>query len=160
MLNLLFKNKSMYMLIAAGLAGLFFTALGPGIAGPGTQAGLDWQYFVFKDLCHQQTARSFTVNGVQMAVCSRCIGIYGALLTGWLAMPFFSRILETGDKWLKRILYASLLLNLADVAGNYLSLWTNSNSSRLLLGIILGAAISLLFKNEFFQPQTTEVNYG
>lgn len=155
-----FENRFIYILTASGLAGLVFAALGPGLLSSGAQAGLEWQYFVFKDLCHQQTARSFSVNGIQMAVCSRCIGIYGALLAGWLALPVFSRVLETSDKWLRRILYAGLLLNAADVAGNYFSIWTNSNGSRLLLGIILGAGISLLFKNEFFRTLTTEVNYG
>jgi uncharacterized membrane protein len=42
-------------------------------------------YAMASRICHQQPARSFVVQGVQMPVCARCFGLYLAGTVGALA---------------------------------------------------------------------------
>ena len=44
--------------------------------------------FTMKGLCHQMPERSYFWNGIQMAVCHRCMGIYAGALIGLLIYPF------------------------------------------------------------------------
>src|ERR1700677_2267881 len=67
---------------------------------------------VFSRLCHQDPSRSFMLEGSPVAVCVRCLGIYGgvaagALLSEWLPSPSSVAL---------RCFLAGLLLNGADVA--------------------------------------------
>ncbi len=45
-------------------------------------------YLTCHGLCHQMPERSYFWNGTQMAVCHRCIGIYGGALLGLIIYPF------------------------------------------------------------------------
>jgi len=44
-------------------------------------------YLFFKPLCHQMDSRSFHINGVKLAVCSRCSSIYLGVLFGVFIAP-------------------------------------------------------------------------
>lgn len=137
---------------------LFILALGPGLySTSGTQV-FSWQYEGFDLLCHQISDRSFHISGIQMAVCSRCIGIYGAFMVGWLALPLFSR-LKISQKSKIRWLIGLIILNLADVFGNFFDLWSNTLYTRLILGVMLGLSVVLLFNNEFFSIKN-QIQYG
>lgn len=46
-------------------------------------------YLFFKPLCHQMDSKSFHINGVKFAVCSRCSSIYLGVLFGVFIMPIF-----------------------------------------------------------------------
>lgn len=91
-----------------------------------------------------------------MAVCARCFGIYTALLTGWVAMPFYALARNDLRITEKHWLIAAILLNLADVSGNYFGLWTNTLISRFVLGSLFGLPLALILVNEFFKINKSE----
>lgn len=152
------RNGALFLIIGAASLFLFILALGPGLYSiPGAQI-YNWQYQGFDLLCHQLPDRSFKVSGFQMAVCSRCIGIYGAFMVGWLLLPFLWKVnisLRSKIGWLIGL----IILNLADVFGNFIGLWTNTLYSRMILGIMLGLSVAILFTNEFFSIKN-QVKYG
>ncbi|MFA5670422.1 MAG: DUF2085 domain-containing protein [Balneolaceae bacterium] len=155
-----FENKTLYFIVGIGVLALFIIGLGPGLFSSEFASSTSWQYYVFKDLCHQETARSYALNGVQMAVCTRCIGIYGSLLAGWILLPFLSYFISSQINLYKWLFSASIVLNLVDVLGNFLELWSNTNNSRLFLGIALGTSTILFLKNDFFKQLNARIRYG
>ncbi len=153
--ELQFENRFLFLTITVGSLLLCVIALGPGLFTNEITSATNWQYLVFKDLCHQETARSYTFNNIQMAVCSRCLGIYTSLFASWILMPLFSYLGRQQKKMFKRLFSAAIVLNLLDVLGNLIGFWANTSGSRLILGILLGTSITLLLSNEFFK----QLNY-
>lgn len=159
MLLLRTHNKELYfgVFLAAGF--LVFAALGPGLYSSTAGYFTSWQYLVFEALCHQDPVRSFSISGVQMAVCSRCLGVYALFMAGFLMMPVYIRFRRDSIKTEKNWLIAAILLNLVDLGGNYFGLWTNTLISRFLLGGVLGLPLALILTNEFFTLKNRS-NYG
>lgn len=153
--ELRFENRFLFFVIAIGAFLLCIIALGPGLFTSEVGANSGWQYLVFKDVCHQETARSYSFNNIQMAVCARCLGIYSSFFISWIVMPLFTYFGSGQKKMFKRLFSASIVLNLLDVLGNLFGFWTNTCSSRLFLGILLGTSITLLLSTEFFK----QLNY-
>jgi uncharacterized membrane protein len=143
-------NKALYFGILGTAIFLMLTALGPGLYNSSALPITSWQFHVFNPLCHQETARSFSISGVQMAVCSRCLGIYGGFLLGCILMPLAAWIQPFAKISEKNWLIAAILLNLGDVIGNYFGVWTNTLNSRFLLGGFLGLSVAVILTNEFF----------
>lgn len=131
-----------YFGIVAVSSFVLIAALGPGLFShdPASWYG-SWQRYMFQDLCHQIPSRSFYINGVQMAVCSRCLGIYAGLWAGTILLPplalVFSRRYENG----KMLLAGSFLIIIIDFIGNGIGIWTNTGISRLITGIALGLSV-------------------
>jgi hypothetical protein len=67
-------------------------------------------YFAFSPLCHQEEARSFSIAGSQIAVCSRCSMIYGGFAAGVLAYPFIRRISNINSPPLWMLVIPAVLL--------------------------------------------------
>ena len=99
---------------------------------------------VFAPVCHQLPPRSFHLHGVPLAVCARCIGIYGGLLGGALVMP----VLRYWDAQLyarsRMLLIGSVLPLAVDWGGDIAGLWDNTQVSRLVTGLLFGAALGYL----------------
>lgn len=151
MFNLKAQNIGLYFIVLAAALFLFFAALGPGLYEKNTDVTFnEWQYRIFELLCHQDPVRSLTISETYMAVCSRCISIYSFFFIGWLSLPVFAKIKRTSGKSEMNWLIAAIILNLADVIGNYLGFWTNTHLSRFLLGSIFGLSLAFLLTNEFF----------
>lgn len=144
-----FQNRKLYISVALAAVSLFIMALGPGLYGQEYASQFYWLYEGFDLLCHQLGDRSYHLSGMPMAVCSRCIGIYGAFMAGWLLLPFLSRI-NISLKWKIGWLIGLIILNLADVTGNLFDMWSNTLDTRLALGTLLGLSVALLFNDEFF----------
>ena len=141
--------KWLYGVTLLGAVWVVFTAIGGGLTGGEGHWYSHWQHEAFRVLCHQDPARSFWVNGVPMAVCSRCFGIYSGFALFWLGVPLAgklgSRDLFQG-KW---VLITAFGLNLVDVIANMLGFWQNSLVSRFLLGSTVGLAAVLFLSSEF-----------
>lgn len=135
---------------------LVLAALGPGLYNSSATLINTWQFNVFHLLCHQDPARSFTISGVQMAVCTRCLGIYVMFMMGSLMIPVFAFLKPYLNISEKRWLIVAILLNLTDVLGNYFELWTNTLISRFLLGSFLGLMLALILTNEYFTIKKPE----
>lgn len=93
----------------------------------------------FAIVCHQRPERSFWIFGAQMAICSRCLGIYLGAAVGLL--------LRT-SRWLAlRLLIAAAALNLLDALAELAGLPGNWLAIRLGFGLLLGAAAALLISS-------------
>lgn len=137
------KSKLLYIGVFISLLFMVLFSLGGGIWGAESTIG-HWTGDLFRGICHQNPLRSFHLNGVQMAVNSRCFGVFTGLLTGWLAIPMFIQLKLKKNPFLWYLLLA-VIVQIIDFSGNLIQLWENSNQSRLLLGWILGftAAVSI-----------------
>ena len=91
-----------------------------------------------------------------MAVCARCLGIYTSLLAGWVLLPAYALLKEGSQKTEKNWLIAAIILNLADVIGNYFEVWSNTLTSRFILGIFFGLTLIFILVNEFFTINKSE----
>jgi len=138
---------------------IFFAALLFSVSMGGGLFGLNSDHIyhksslmVFDSLCHQQHGRSLSLNGVVMAVCSRCFSIYGSFFTGLVLFPF---ILAAGLPYRKKVaihfIIATLTLIVVDFVGNFAGVWMNSHQSRIIIGALFGLSLAWLLAGEFKQ---------
>lgn len=125
-------------------------AMGGGVFKQSIPWPVQWQHQSFNSLCHQMVDRSFWINGQPMAVCSRCIGIYGGFALGWVLLPLAPFLKVKTIASIKKIIVFVLLLNIIDAAGDFLALWQNTLLSRSVLGGLLGGTTALIFFGDFF----------
>lgn len=149
--HLEFKQKKGYWALLALATVIFLIALGPGFFKL-MEMDAWWSVKFFEFLCHQQAERSYTFNGLPMAVCARCIGIYGSFLIGIIGMPIIARWANQTKRQAITLIIVSIALNLIDILGNAFSLWQNSLHSRLLLGAFFGCTLAIILADEFFKP--------
>ena len=96
-------------------------------------------YTFFSYICHQIPDRSLHLASHQMAVCSRCFGVYFGLLAGIIAYPMWRRIDESEP--IPRVwLFASLVPVTVDWSLTLFGIWENTHLSRFVTGLILGFA--------------------
>jgi uncharacterized membrane protein len=128
---------------------MLLLSLGGGLWGAEQSIG-HWTGKLFEKVCHQNPLRSLAFNGTPMAVNSRCFGIFSGLWFGWLIIPFFvhSAIKKV---WINWFLLLAVMLQIFDYIGNHI-LWENNNVSRVVLGLLLGIAISI-FLSDLFQSK-------
>jgi uncharacterized membrane protein len=94
-------------------------------------------YLLFSPVCHQMPQRSFALQGMPWAVCHRCVGIYfGLFVASLLPSRLWISSLST-ERRRKWALVATVPL-LMDVIVPYMGLWTNTEKSRLMTGLIFG----------------------
>lgn len=96
-------------------------------------------YAFFSYICHQTSERSLYLFGYQMAVCSRCFGVYFGLLAGILVYPLW-RSMDEIEPIPRFWLFLSLAPISIDWSLTVFGIWENTHPSRLLTGLILGAA--------------------
>jgi uncharacterized membrane protein len=94
----------------------------------------------FAALCHQIPSRSFTLYGHVVAVCARCMGIYGGLVLGILVYPCF-RAYQDRELPARRYLLFALAPTAIDFSLGLLGVVNNTHFSRLLTGMIAGIAL-------------------
>ncbi|MFZ5518448.1 MAG: DUF2085 domain-containing protein [Candidatus Zhuqueibacterota bacterium] len=95
-------------------------------------------YLFFSNICHQIPERSFFILGKQLAVCSRCTGLYLGFLFGAIMYPFFYK-LKTKATPRKQTFYLALIPITIDIALRTFHILDNSFTSRFSTGFILGA---------------------
>lgn len=144
-------KSSLFWITLLISAFIFVVALGPALFNTGlgwSEWYGSWQRQVFSGLCHQQTERMFTLNGMPMAVCSRCLGIYSSFFAGVLILPFLPQH-RLRSSLIIPFLLAAIVLNIVDVLTYALSVWDNTLLSRYAAGSLLGltAAVLLGTKN-------------
>ncbi|MDZ7342831.1 MAG: DUF2085 domain-containing protein [candidate division KSB1 bacterium] len=96
-------------------------------------------YFFFHKICHQIPERSFFLWGKQLAVCSRCTGLYLGFWLAALVYPLLFRLKQViyPPRW---ILWLAVVPIAFDLFADALGVLENSFLSRLISGIILGGA--------------------
>lgn len=105
---------------------------------------------LFVVVCHRVPARTITLSGVLMPLCTRCAGIFGGLaLAGMFDYP---RVSKTAARWW--LLLAGLLM-LSDVLRQDLYRGGVMHPLRIATGVMVGfaAALSLLAALRPGEPQ-------
>jgi uncharacterized membrane protein len=100
-------------------------------------------YRSFSVLCHQLPERSFFIAGHQLAVCSRCTGIYVGFALALLLYPLIRSLRTTVTPPRKWLLLAAVPI-LIDFSLTFFGVWENTHTSRLFTGLILGG-VSLFY---------------
>ncbi|PYT01530.1 MAG: hypothetical protein DMF63_01400 [Acidobacteria bacterium] len=95
-------------------------------------------YTFFSYICHQIGERSLHLAGHQLAVCSRCFGVYFGLLAGILIYPLWRPIAEI-EPIPRFWLFVSLIPITIDWSLTISGIWENTHLSRFVTGMILGA---------------------
>ena len=108
-------------------------------------------YSFFSYICHQMPDRSLHIGAHQMAVCSRCFGVYFGLLAGIVIYPLWRSIDEI-DPIPRFWLFLSLIPITIDWSLTVFGIWENTHVSRLLTGSILGFACAT-----FIVPALVEI---
>jgi uncharacterized membrane protein len=117
--------------------GVIITA--PLFLSEGVAAASSPIYTFFSYICHQIPERSLHIAGHQMAVCSRCFGVYFGLLVGILVYPLWRDVDEI--EAIPRVwLFLSLIPITIDWSLTVFGFWENTQLSRFVTGAILGAA--------------------
>lgn len=108
-------------------------------------------YGFFSYICHQMSDRSLHVEGQQLAVCSRCFGVYFGLLAGFLIYPAWRKIDEI-EPIARFWLFLSLIPIGIDWSLGIFGVWENTHLSRFITGSILGVACAT-----FMVPALVEI---
>ena len=90
--------------------------------------------------CHQMAHRSLLLDGIPMAVCARCIGIYAGGALGLWAYGLLARPAARPPVW---SFLGVVALNVVDVGLGLLGLPNLSNLPRSLLGGLAGFVAAL-----------------
>ena len=125
--------------IALGIVSiwLLLIVLPPVFAANGQSSLSSPLYQFFSYLCHQMPHRSFHILEHQLAVCSRCFGVYFGLLAGLIAYPLW-RSIENIEPLPRIWLFASMVPIGIDWSLGMLDIWQNNHASRFITGLILG----------------------
>jgi len=110
-------------------------------------------YGAFARLCHQIPERSFFIAGRQLAVCSRCTGIY----VGFTAVTFcypLVRSLRRIDMPERRWLFLAAAPIVIDFSLGYFGIWENTHLSRFLTGALFGAVVVF-----YIMPGLLQLNF-
>ncbi len=148
------KHKLLYFVMLLALFGLVLVSLGGGLWGAEKSIG-HWTGNLFRGVCHQMPDRSFMFNDVQMAVNSRCFGVFLGLLSGWILIPAAIYLIKQ-KTWVLWFLFLAVIVQIIDYSGNLLQLWENTNSSRAVLGWLFGLAAALTLFDQFQTNNKTE----
>lgn len=119
----------------------------------GAVAERHWTEKMFFGICHQLPDRTYSVDGVLMAVNTRCFGIFLGIVVGWIAIPFIGKC-ATDKRWPVNLLLLAVILQVFDYFGNLIELWHNTNHSRALLGALFGVALSVSVSDLFAKRKT------
>jgi uncharacterized membrane protein len=128
-------------LIASVVVGIWiaFIISAPLFLASGLTAASSPVYTFFSYICHQIPERSLSLGGHQIAVCTRCLGVYIGLLGGLLIYPLWRSIDEV-DAVPRIWLFLSLVPISVDWSLTIFGIWENTHLSRFVTGSILGAA--------------------
>lgn len=127
---------------ASGLVAFVWLALilaPPLLAALGLASAGNSIFSFFGYICHQMPDRSFHIDGSQVAVCSRCFGVYFGLIAGVLAYPLW-RWVEDIEPLSRIWLFAAMVPIGVDWSLTMFGIWENTHLTRFVTGMILGAA--------------------
>lgn len=100
-----------------------------------------WQKALFSSVCHQQIDRTYQFGGVPLAVCSRCIGIYTAALTGLVTFSFFFALVNYSKRYITRIFIIGSFVIVIDGIANLIGIWHSVDFLRTIIGAVWGFTV-------------------
>jgi uncharacterized membrane protein len=126
-LKLAFRPRAALLLWSAALLAAIIAA--PLAASSGRPEGW-FLYQAFSPFCHQQPRRSWQLQGYPLAVCARCVGVYGGLLLAALL----------GLQLPTKAVGMALALLGASWALEFTGLVASSAEIRCVTGLVLGCS--------------------
>lgn len=97
-------------------------------------------------VCHQRPERSFALGGIQLPVCARCSGLYGAGALGALAaFAVGAGRVRAGSRGVRIALAVAAAPTAVTVAVEWLGLALPSNTVRAAAALPLGVAAGWIF---------------
>lgn len=130
-------NKAWLIALCVVVVWVLLIVLPPVFAANGQTSVSSPLYFFFSNLCHQMPDRSFHILEHQLAVCSRCFGVYFGLFFGLAAYPLWRRV-ENIEPLPRIWLFASMVPIGMDWLLGMLDIWQNNHASRFITGLVLG----------------------
>ena len=125
--------------LAVVVVWLLLIVLPPIFAANGLKSASAPLYHFYGFICHQIPARSFHIFDQQLAVCSRCFGVYFGLFVGLIAYPLW-RDIDNIEPLPRLWLFASMVPIGIDWSLGVFDIWENTHASRFITGLILGFA--------------------
>lgn len=122
-----------------------------------------WQKSMFSFVCHQQLFRSYSIQGVPLAVCSRCLGIYNGLFLGLAVFSNFPVFMNNFRHFVYRLFFMITFILIFDGFGNLFDFWNTTNLIRTIIGLGWGIVIGMLLISALLIPRHTkrgEIEYG
>ncbi len=135
-------KDTLYLIVL--FATLLVVVLSSGMIFPANEAINAFLHQSFRGVCHQQPWRSFSIEGLHMAVCSRCFGFYSGLFLTTTFIPVIKKSMSLTLRKSLFVLYFSILINFIDFSGNFAGIWTNTLTSRFIFGSFLSAGMILV----------------
>lgn len=106
---------------------------------------------LYSHVCHQTTDKSFFCNNNQFLVCSRCSGIYSAVLLTSFIILFINKHLTAKTSYL--VLFSIPML--LDVILYSIGIYEYSKSIAFITGLLFGSVVFLYIlsgiENSFYQ---------
>lgn len=102
-------------------------------------------YLLGAHVCHQLAERSWHLDGVQLPVCARCLGIYAGAAVALVCA-------RGAGAHHRGMLLGAILLNAATIAIEWATVWPVSNAMRAAAGAALGIAAALAIRHVFDGP--------
>jgi uncharacterized membrane protein len=96
-------------------------------------------------LCHQETARSFIINGSQMAFCQRDVSVLIGVMVGLMLTDKKLSLIPLGDRRLLPIGILMVLSTFVEWGIEYV-FDTDILAARVATGILAGIGIAILFQ--------------
>ncbi len=132
--------RALLALLWGGVCACILAA--PALAARGHLLAAAFLYSLFSPICHQYSARCFSLFGRQWAVCHRCSGIYFGLLVASF-LPYELSIIREPRR--RRIWVACATAPmLLDVFMQLIGLWAGSATGRFTSGVLFGLMLSSL----------------
>lgn len=103
-----------------------------------------WQKVLLSRVCHQQLDRTIHLQGVPLAVCSRCTGIYTVLFVAIAFFSYFSTFVISAKRYIVPIFALISLALVLDGVSNLFQLWHTPDAIRLLTGVLWGLPAGML----------------
>ncbi len=106
---------------------------------------IEWRSLLmhsFSNVCHQIADRSPHIDGIALAVCHRCYGVYLGLPVAMLGFLLLIR-LPAQTNTLRLILFSSLFLMMLDWGAPLIGLWHNTPLTRTITGLVFGLSAGM-----------------
>ncbi len=144
------------LLFAALPIALFFVTVAwspPFMLGSFVEWLTSWQKELFSFACHQDTSRSFILNGVPLAVCTRCTGIYSGFFISLATFSVFSPFVKSRNHYIIRIFIIMSIVLVSDGFANLFDIWQTSNVTRSFIGLVWGISVGTVLVDALTIPR-------
>ena len=134
-------DRTAVWLVAFGAWAVLLLAVLPPYLGP---VGRSILMQAFSYACHQMPSRSLHIDGVALAVCDRCLGLYVGIAAGVLAALCLASTRRFVHRHAGLAIVAALIPVGADWTFDIVGVWANTPATRASTGGAFGLTMGFL----------------